>query len=252
MPEYYPQFIDASGDTKNRHLQHAGASKIEAYAMADQSTSSGQLGTFSIDGQGSSPLQVPTTYPAYLWQLMTETIPDPQNSHILTITASQENSFFLDYILLETNSAFVASGTLSSDPSVGSASAITTIPSSQTATAPGAQSKHENVGGIVGGVVGGAVFVALVGFVMVFILRRGRLPSKMDHSGTPLDMTFEATDSSRIQEQGWYHGLSGALYQRSGMSTPDFALYCFESLTLYSNRRLYHEPYPILTRVIRE
>jgi hypothetical protein len=70
---------------------------------------SGSLGTFTLDGASSSPLTVPDTgsdYPIYNFELLTA-VPASEGSHTLEITAGVASAFYLDYILLETGSAFV-------------------------------------------------------------------------------------------------------------------------------------------------
>lgn len=178
--------------------------------MLLQNTSSGQLGTYTIDDQTSSPLEVPSpasSYPLYLYQLLTATIEDPHAPHVLTITAFEGNAFFLDYILLQTGSAFVTSASLNSVPPAPN----TTQEPDPVLTTLAAPRKKTDAGAIAGGVVGGFLALSLVGLAVIFLLRRRRM-----HNPKWTDISVEERYSSAMQEQAPRQSISSGSFLRSG------------------------------------
>ncbi|EIM84160.1 uncharacterized protein STEHIDRAFT_159753 [Stereum hirsutum FP-91666 SS1] len=201
----------ASGATIS--LNFTGTSRIDAYGMLLQNTSSGQLGTYTIDDQTSSPLEVPSpasSYPIYLYQLLTATIEDPHAPHVLTITAFEGNAFFLDYILLQTGSAFVTSASLNSVPPAPN----TTQEPDPVLTTLAAPRKKSDAGAIAGGVVGGVLALCLVGLAVIFLLRRRRM-----HNPKWTDISVEERYSSAMQEQAPRQSISSGSFLRSDHTT---------------------------------
>ena len=133
--------------------------------MLIANTTSGSLGTFTIDSQ-SHPLQTPpssTKYPNYNFRLLTESFPS-SGTHSLEIAASEAGAFFLDYLLIQTENAFITETAPSS--SDGGAS-------SSDGGAPTSGSKT-NIGAAVGGAVGGIAALTFICLAVGIFLRRKR------------------------------------------------------------------------------
>lgn len=150
---------------------------IRAFALLTGQDLSGNLGTFSIDGGTETALSSPSPLTTDLvsnYMILSAQVDNSGAPHRLVITAAAAGSFYLDYILLQSSSAFVTSQ-LSTTPdgspeSSGTSSAV----SGSGSVTPQNQSKNggANVGTIAGGVVGGVVALITLGVVAVLLLRR--------------------------------------------------------------------------------
>lgn len=140
-------------------------SAIRAYALLTMKPTTSSLGSYSLDGI-SALITLPTSssYPMYNYQLFTTTASSFE-SHTLEITAAEAGVFYLDYILLETETAFVASSDALSGSTSGESGTSTTTGVGHSG------SEGTNVGAIAGGVVGGLSILVLIG-VAVFWYRR--------------------------------------------------------------------------------
>jgi hypothetical protein len=195
--------------------------------MLISNTSSGSLGTYSLDGASSSPLIVPgagTGYPIYNFELLTA-VPASEGPHTLEITASSASAFYLDYILLETRIAFVtevlsSSGAGSGSRSGGGGNGTTGGDGGDggiTGGGGGGSTRSANVGTIAGGVVGGVVVLVAIGLAIFFWMRR-RQRRTYNTRGT-LDLAAEDRYTSvggydDAQARGQGQGVPMEMYQR--------------------------------------
>lgn len=97
-----------------------------------------------------------------------------ENSHTLEIRASAANSFFFDYILLGSDTAFIAD-TLPTF-STGSNGTSTSFADAPTSTSIDTESNHDGsrAGAIAGGVVGAIATLVVIGTAVCLILRVSR------------------------------------------------------------------------------
>lgn len=170
-------------------------------------------------------------YPSENFQLFNTTVDSTSGvPHKLTITASGYDSFLLDYILLESSSAFISSLGIENAPSATTGSEAT--PSSDSRGG----GKGVNVGAIAGGVVGGVILLALVGVGLLFWRRRtwesrngrgGHSELEGDHMPTGADASWResvATHPISPSRRPVTPSESGKLNQSSYLSlTTSFA-----------------------------
>lgn len=168
-----------------------GASFIRAYGMLISNPTSGFIGTYTIDRQAPRSLNVPSTTPSYNFMLLSEDIITSGDSHILTISAAEANAFYLDYVLLGAESAYVtcnssetttAGASTTTGPGIvptqSSTPGITPTQSSASGIVPTQSSTQSsngtghNIGAIAGGVVAGTMVLVAVVLVVIFCARR--------------------------------------------------------------------------------
>lgn len=199
--------------------------------MLIANTSSGSLGSYTLDGSPSQ-LITPssgTAYPIYNFEILTAT-PSSGDSHTLEIQAEDANAFYLDYVLLQTGNAFVTelvavsgSGSNSSDGSGNGGSSGSGSGSSGSNNGDeggssggnGGGSSGTNVGAIAGGVVGGVVALAAIGLAIFFWLRRRR-----DKNGYASKGRFDVAAEDRYAHTEGYsdvHGYEDGEGQGQGM-----------------------------------
>lgn len=149
----------------------------------------------------------PSSYPVYHFELFSAN-PTLGDSHTLDITADAANAFYLDYVLLQTDSAFITSvGCVDGCGGGGSSSSFTAISavSSQTQTVGGDANAHRtSVGTIAGGAVGGIVALAAVSFAVFVLLRKKRRSATISIDGGPdggMYMDVENPNASPVQER---------------------------------------------------
>lgn len=107
-----------------------------------------------------------SAYPSENFQLFNASVDSTSGvPHRLTITASGYDSFLLDYIILESSSAFISSldGENSSSTTTGSGT-------TQSSDSHG-HGKSLNVGALAGGVVGGVIILAVIGIGLFLRMR---------------------------------------------------------------------------------
>lgn len=165
---------------------------IQAYGMLTSVTGL-SLGTYTFDNTSRSLNAPPIGYtnPTLNFMLLNVTIPQAQvgDYHTLEIQAGSAGAFYLDYLLLDSGSAFVRHDI--SNPSLGSNS-----------TADGSsRTKGTDVGAIAGGVVGGVVALAVIGLAIFLWLRRGR-DTDGDSSGPYHEDRFGDGGAVDAQEHG--------------------------------------------------
>lgn len=155
--------------------------------MLLSNTTSGSLGTYTLDSSSSSQLITPppgSSYPIYNFEILTAT-PSSADSHTLEIKAEDANAFYLDYVLLQTGSAFVTNTETTGSGSSGSDSGSNSGSGGGSSSGSdggdndgdnnsGGGSRGTNVSAIAGGVVGGVVALAAISLVIFFWLRRRR------------------------------------------------------------------------------
>lgn len=124
--------------------------------MLLQNASSGVLGSWTLDGQSNTTITAPTSgsFPFYNQELLDASNLDPDSYHNLSIVVSEAGAFYLDYILLQATSAFVAS----SDSRVGASSTTGSPDTSQPAVTSTPYSKS----GLSSGVIAAAVVIPVV------------------------------------------------------------------------------------------
>jgi hypothetical protein len=217
----------------------------------------GSLGTFSLDGESPSPFKVPNTsssLPIYNFELLTAVLAS-DGSHTLEITAGAAGSFYLDYILLETGSAFVtdlvSSSGSGSESGSGNGSGEGFNGGNGGGTAGGGSGSggdsdssggggsgnsvgsgnrkigSANVGAITGGVVGGVVALATIGLVIFFWSRRRQRRQMYEVKDTftiglaaeARHHSAEAYSDARRQKRGQGQGGSTPMYQQQRTET---------------------------------
>lgn len=152
---------------------------IRAFALLTGQGFSGDLGTFSIDGGVETTLSSPSPLTTDLvsnYMILSSQVDNSDAPHQLVVTAAAAGSFYLDYILLQSPSAFVTSQSLTTTGGspVSSLSGTSSTVSGSVSVRPQDQSRSggANVGDIAGGVVGGVVALITLGVVAVLLLRR--------------------------------------------------------------------------------
>lgn len=167
-------------------LHITGASTIRAYGMILNSVST--LGTYAIDGVTAN-MSVPTTFPAYNYELFTAN-PTTGESHTLEITAADANTFYLDYVLMKSDSAFISSPSLTGNGGNGGGNNHEKTDNS----------RHLGVGAIVGISIGGLVFLSFL-LASFFVLRRRRRSETENTSDghPPVDIDAEVTYAAFTQ-----------------------------------------------------
>lgn len=152
---------------------------IRAFALLTGQGFSGDLGTFSIDGGVETTLSSPSPLTTDLvsnYMILSSQVDNSDAPHQLVVTAAAAGSFYLDYILLQSPSAFVTSQPLTTTGGspVSSLSGTSSTVSGSVSVRPQDQSRSggANVGDIAGGVVGGVVALITLGVVAVLLLRR--------------------------------------------------------------------------------
>lgn len=163
--------------------------------MLLSNTSSGALGSYTIDGLGNTSLSYPIngTYPFYNYKLMDATILDPNTAHNLEVVASEGQAFYIDYIILRSPTAFVTSSR---------------------SLAAGSNGSSSHKGAIAAGVVVGVLLS--VGAVLIFLfLRRRRQTRRRDREGRLMgdDVLSSATEQLGVE------GESDALEQGGSVET---------------------------------
>lgn len=149
----------------------AGASIVKAHGVILSTPTSTSLGTFAINSQVYT-LSVPppstTSYPVVDFELLTASNLDRSVYNTLEITASGEGAFYLDYLLLDSDVAFISE----SVPSVcgGSVGSDDDNFGGGDNDSGGGERKH-GVGAVVGGVFAA---LAAMGLVVWILVRRSR------------------------------------------------------------------------------
>lgn len=200
---------------------------MEAYGMLLSNTSSGSLGTYTIDGQSNTTLMAPTSgsYPFYNNKLLRATLLVPDTPHTLEIAAAEADAFYLDYIILQTPNAFVTSTEASAANSgLDGVTGTSTVGVSATANATAHASSEAKTSSLHGGTIAAIVLVILLVLsataVGLFFLRQKRqIRSNIGRRDVLGD-----EDAHPVMEQwhGVAPGVSNFDYRCSGLFRSDY------------------------------
>lgn len=151
----------------------------------------------------SANLKVPSTFPAYKYELFTAN-PTPGESHTLEITATSGNTFYFDYVLMKSDSAFISSPSSDRDDENSGGG------NSEKA----GEGHHTRADVIIGASVGGLVLLSLFVAVLLFLRRKRRL-----NKGRVRGEGHSMVDSEVIytpfeQSPGEMEGMLTGTYQR--------------------------------------
>lgn len=140
--------------------------------------------SYTIDGSipinVSMPVDIGDPSPAFNWHYISVPLSSGGN-HTLVITSEIANSFYIDYVLVGSNTAFVPPPT-AAEEDVPSTSA----PEPTTATSmppPSNATKQRNKSGVIAGSVVGAVSLVVLLVLGVFLWRRRRRSRSQQFNG---------------------------------------------------------------------
>lgn len=139
---------------------------MKAKGVVISTPTSGSLGTYTINSQTATLSALPSSssgveYPLVDFDMLTASV-DPSAHNTLQITAGGSGAFYLDYLLLDADKAFISE----SVPNICNGS----VRSSDGQGGRGG--KH--TGAIAGGVLGAVVALIVIGGVAWILVRRNR------------------------------------------------------------------------------
>lgn len=152
-----------------------GASAVQVHGVVISTPTSNSLGTYTINSQTSTisgPSSSVTQYPVVDFGLLTASNLDPSVYNTLEITAGGASVFYLDYLLLDADQAFISESVPSiCDGPVGGDGRFDSGGGGGDGGQPEGHVSN-GVGAITGGVVGAVVGLAIFGFVVWTLTRR--------------------------------------------------------------------------------
>lgn len=163
-------------------------------------TSTGSLGTSTIDGSTNSSLVIPTSgsYPFYNYLLASASNLDPESPHTLEITASEGGAFYLDYIILQTTTAFVT---------IPNSNLAGTEPATPTTSGKSSGGKTSTIhGGIIAAIVVVVVLAIVIAGGVSLLLWRWRRSRQAKGVGADILGYDSEHPMMRGQEEGQLKG----------------------------------------------